>query len=85
MPVPTYLLNESAVGYGLYQVTESEEIGSRSREFLEKLQDVYSFSKIVKLVSFTPFKNAAHALDNINDIAEGCSPSRIISYVRYCQ
>jgi nucleolar protein 56 len=71
MPVPNYLLNESAAGYALYEVTESEEIGSRTREFLEKLSDIYAFSKLVKLVSFTPFKNAAHALENINDISEG--------------
>jgi len=76
MPVPNYLLNESAAGYALYEVTESEEIGSRTREFIEKLQDIYAFSKIVKLVSFTPFKNAAHALENINDISEGQSRRR---------
>jgi len=74
MPVPNYLLSESAAGYALFQVTESEEIGSRSREFLEKLQDVYVFSTIVKLVSFVPFKNAAHALENTNDISEGMPP-----------
>lgn len=71
MPVPDYLLSESAAGYSLFEVVESEEIGSRSREFLEKLVDLYTFSKIVKLVSFAPFKNAAHALENTNDISEG--------------
>ena len=69
--MPDYLLSESAAGYALFEVVESEEIGSRSREFLEKLLDLYAFSKIVKLVSFAPFKNAAHALENTNDVSEG--------------
>jgi nucleolar protein 56 len=71
MPVPDYLLSESAAGYALFEVTEAEEIGSRSREFQEKILDLYAFSKLVKLVSFVPFKNAAHALENINDVSEG--------------
>ena len=73
MPVPDYLLGESAAGYALYQVTESEEIGSRTKEFLETLSNLSTFSKLVKLVSFAPFKNAAHALENTNDVSEGPS------------
>jgi nucleolar protein 56 len=74
MPVPDYLLSESAAGYALYQVVQSEEIGARTKEFLEALVDVSTFSKLVKLVSFAPFKNAAHALENANDISEGSLP-----------
>jgi nucleolar protein 56 len=76
MPVPDYLVNESAAGYALYQVVQSEEIGARTREFLESLGDLFTFSNLVKLVSFSPFKNAAHALENANDVSEGpISPS----------
>ena len=71
MPVPNYLLSESAAGYSLYEVTQSEEIGSRTQEFLKLLTDAQAFRRLVKLVSFAPFKNAAHALENINDISEG--------------
>jgi len=71
MPVPDYLLSESATGYALYEVTESEEIGARTREFLETINDISRFSNFVKLVSFVPFKNAAQALENINDVSEG--------------
>jgi nucleolar protein 56 len=74
MPVPDYLLNESAAGYALFEVRESEEIGSRSKEFLESLLDLYAFTRLVKLVSFSPFKTAAHALENANDISEGDIP-----------
>ena len=71
MPVPDFLLSESAAGYSLFKVTESEEIGVRSKEFLETLLDLYAFSRLVKLVAFGPFKSAANALENINDISEG--------------
>lgn len=74
MPVPDYLLSESAAGYALYQVVQSEEIGARTKEFLESLSDISTFSKLVKLVSFSPFKNAAHALENANDVSEGHMP-----------
>ena len=77
MPVPDYLLSESAAGYALYEVKQSEEIGARTREFLETLKDLYTFSRLVNLVSFTPFKNAAHALENTNDISEGPSPTNL--------
>lgn len=76
MPVPDFLLSESAAGYSLFQVTESEEIGVRSKEFLETLLDLYAFSRLVKLVAFGPFKSAANALENINDISEGRSTNR---------
>ena len=71
MPVPAYLLSESAVGYALFEVTQAEEIGSQTREFLETLSNLHAFSKLVKLVSFSPFKSAAQALENINDVSEG--------------
>lgn len=82
MPVPDYLLNESAAGYSLFEVTQSEEIGSRSREFLDTVSDLYKFSRLVKLVSFSPFKNAAQALENTNDVSEGTAMLGCIAYVK---
>ncbi|KAH9985851.1 Nop-domain-containing protein [Russula vinacea] len=37
----------------------------------KSIQDLGKFKKMVSLVSFSPFKNAAHALENANDISEG--------------
>ncbi|BFZ59114.1 Nucleolar protein 56 [Saitoella coloradoensis] len=71
MPVPTYLLSELASGYALYEVKEAEEVGSQLKEVKEALQDLARFGKMVNLVSFAPFKTAAHALENANDISEG--------------
>lgn len=38
---------------------------------LRRLDDVSKFGKMVKLVSFVPFKDAAHALEVMNDVSEG--------------
>jgi len=45
----------------------------------KSIQDLGKFKKMVSLVSFSPFKNAAHALENANDISEGASGSFSIS------
>jgi hypothetical protein len=37
------------------------------------LDDLAKFGKMVSLVSFSPFKSAAHALENANDVSEGQS------------
>ena len=37
----------------------------------ESLDDIAKFGKMVKLVSFVPFKDAAHALEVANDVSEG--------------
>lgn len=71
MAAVNFLLAESATGYALYEVVKAEEIGAKTREVQESTQDLAKFGKYVKLKSFAPFKNAAHALENANDISEG--------------
>ncbi|EEB07290.1 U3 snoRNP protein Nop56 [Schizosaccharomyces japonicus yFS275] len=66
-----YLLYESATGYSLFDVLGADEIASKTKEVQKSLQDLSKFGKVVKLRSFIPFKNAAHALENANDISEG--------------
>ncbi|KAK9384615.1 hypothetical protein V1515DRAFT_575994 [Lipomyces mesembrius] len=67
-----YLLFEEPTGYALFEVTlQPETIGSRLKEVQEAATDLAKFGKFVKLVSFAPFKGAAHALENANDVAEG--------------
>ncbi|KAK9480557.1 hypothetical protein V1514DRAFT_302625 [Lipomyces japonicus] len=67
-----YLLFEEATGYALFEVAiQPETIGSRLKEVQEAANDLAKFGKLVKLVSFAPFKGAAHALENANDVAEG--------------
>lgn len=51
-----YTLHESAVGYSLYEVVRQADIvGLDLVEHRESINDLSKFSKLVKLVSFTPW------------------------------
>ena len=68
------VLYESATGLALFSSEFAEEIGSKgSRQVQQSIDEVSKFSKMVKLVSFTPFQDAGHALEVANDISEGGS------------
>jgi nucleolar protein 56 len=67
----SHLLFESASGYAIFEVKISEDIGAKSREMQDSIKDLAKFGKMVSLQSFSPFKTAAQALENINDISEG--------------
>ncbi|CAG8433720.1 10420_t:CDS:2 [Diversispora eburnea] len=66
-----YLLFETAFGYALFEVLQTEEIGSKLERVQKVIEDLVKFGKTVKLKSFVPFKSAVHALENANDISEG--------------
>ena len=67
----THALFESASGYAIFQIKLHEKIGSSSKEVGDAVEDLSKFGKMVSLLSFSPFKSAAHALQNANDISEG--------------
>ncbi|KAJ2173803.1 Nucleolar protein 56 [Coemansia sp. RSA 551] len=70
----THVLYESASGYGLFEVVQAEKIGAKLVEVQSTVTDLAKFGKYVKAKSFVPFKTAADALENINDVSEGmCS------------
>ncbi|KAG8705877.1 snoRNP complex protein nop56 [Ceratobasidium sp. 395] len=69
----THVLFESASGYALFTVKQQEQIGAKTKEVQDTIQDLHKFGKMVELKSFMPFKSAAHALENINDVSEGVS------------
>ncbi|XP_013779161.1 nucleolar protein 56-like [Limulus polyphemus] len=66
-----FLLFEHASGYSLFRVKEFEEVTMLQPQVEQNMLDVSKFKTIVQLVAFSPFKNAANALDNINSISEG--------------
>jgi len=68
---PTHVLFESAVGLALFKVEQVESIGSQTKQVQEAMDDLPSFGKMVKLVSFSPFKSAPDALQGALDISEG--------------
>ena len=76
----THALFETASGYAVFKVNFKEDIGSRSRDVQDSIDDLAKFGKMVTLVSFSPFKSAAHALENANDVSEG--QSRLFSCSR---
>lgn len=65
-----YVLFESAAGYALFSVLESEEISTLAQEVQSNLNDFSKFQRIVKMTSFLPFLTAESALENINAITE---------------
>ncbi|KAJ1799263.1 Nucleolar protein 56 [Coemansia sp. RSA 2399] len=67
----SYVLYESASGYGLFEVVQAEKIGAKLAEVQSTITDLAKLSKYLKAKSFAPFKNAADALESINDISEG--------------
>ncbi|KAI0290919.1 hypothetical protein BC826DRAFT_912781 [Russula brevipes] len=67
----THILFESASGYAIFEVKLREEIAAMTEAVQQSIQDLGKFKKMVSLVSFSPFKSAAHALENANDISEG--------------
>ncbi|KIJ55044.1 hypothetical protein M422DRAFT_152738 [Sphaerobolus stellatus SS14] len=67
----THILFESSSGYAIFETKNTEEIGAKTKGVQQSLKDLASFGKMVQLVSFSPFKSAAHALENANDVSEG--------------
>ncbi|KAL8828774.1 MAG: hypothetical protein Q9170_006455 [Blastenia crenularia] len=67
-----YLLHESSVGYAIFQVVhQPDTVGNRLKEVQDSVQDLSKFGKMVKLMSFAPFRGAAQALENVNEVSEG--------------
>ncbi|KAF3018800.1 hypothetical protein G7054_g11025 [Neopestalotiopsis clavispora] len=61
-----FLLHENATGYALFKVVSQPDRISGADS-----QNLATFGKMVQLVNFAPWRNAADALENINDISEG--------------
>eukprot|EP01035_Chromulina_nebulosa_P031128 gene31128-41472_t len=65
-----YVLFESASGFGLFSVLESEEIGALIKEVQAGQTDISRFQRVVKMIAFHPFESAENALENINAITD---------------
>ena len=71
LSMATHILFESASGYAIFEVKLRDELASMTEAVQKSIQDLGKFKKMVTLLSFSPFKNAAHALENANDVSEG--------------
>ena len=65
-----FTLFESASGYALFSLLESEEIGSLMDEVQAGMLDFARFQRVAKMVAFQPFDTAENALMNMNAITE---------------
>ena len=65
----SFLLYESASGYGLFEVTAVDEMNS-VEAVQQAVTDISRFGKNVKLSAFRPFGSAAVALEQINAVSE---------------
>jgi len=70
MPKSLYVLYESAAGFSLFYVENFESIASNTEEFQEALSEFVRFSKLVKLVAFSPFTTAEAAFENLSKLSE---------------
>eukprot|EP00051_Salpingoeca_urceolata_P026753 m.478497 g.478497 ORF g.478497 m.478497 type:complete len:555 (-) comp21153_c0_seq1:138-1802(-) len=75
------VLYETAVGYGLFEVIETEEIGLELDAVQEATNDLARFGKVVKLKAFVPFRTSQDALENINQVSEGMLPDLLKDFL----
>lgn len=71
MSAPTHVLFECATGCAIFQVTQVEEIAGKTTAVQEAALDIGNFGRMVKLLSFSPFRSAVDALQSCLDISEG--------------
>ena len=62
---------ESAIGYGLFERNEAQEIGEQTEQVQQSILDPALFKKMLKFKAFLPFESAESALENCNDVSEG--------------
>lgn len=59
MAAVNYLLHESSVGYAIFEVVyQPDTIGNRLKEVQDAGQDLAKFGKMIKLVTFAPYRYA---------------------------
>ncbi|MCO5565920.1 hypothetical protein L7F22_019595 [Adiantum nelumboides] len=68
---PTHILYECATGAAIFECVQTEEIGNKTKQVQESIKDLNTFGRMVKLISFSPFKNALDALQSCLDVSEG--------------
>ena len=66
----THALFETSSGYAIFEVKLHDVVGALDKAVQASIDDFSKFNKMVSLMSFAPFQDAAHALENINDLSE---------------
>ncbi|XP_055677125.1 nucleolar protein 56 [Lutzomyia longipalpis] len=76
-----FVLFEHAAGFGLFSVSEFEEVSMLLPQVEASVMDLTRFNSIVKLVGFSPFKTAVAALESANAISEGILPQDLAVFL----
>lgn len=76
-----FVLYEHAAGYALFKVKEFEEVAMFIPQVEASVTDLMRFKSLVQVVSFSPFKTAVAALENVNAISEGIVPDDLASFL----
>merc|ERR1711957_139292 len=76
-----YIFFDSASGFGLFERTESEDIGKLTEEVQNSVLEMKRFGKIMRLASFLPFTSAENALLCQNEISEGVLPEIALNFL----
>ena len=79
-----FALFEHAVGYGLFQVKEFDEMALLAPRVEQSVLDLGKFNSLVKTIAFAPFKSGHNALDNMNSISEGLYWKQIACEELFC-
>ena len=77
-----YVLFESASGYGVFEVVESDEIGKLLPKVQASIEDRSKFSEFVKLKGFLPFTSPEDALANMMAVSEGQVEDALKQYLK---
>jgi len=76
-----HVLFEHAAGYSVFKIKEFEEESMFLSEVAESVRDYARFTAVTQLVSFSPFKTAHAALENLNSITEGILPDDLKTFL----
>jgi len=76
-----HVLFEHSSGFGCFKIREFEEESMFLSEVEECIIDYSRFSAIATLVSFSPFKTAQAALENLNSVTEGVLPDSLKDFI----
>lgn len=76
-----FLLFETAAGYALFQKNEMENVAQAEEEVQARVLEFASFSKMVSLKAFSPFKDAETALAEVTAIANGEASTDLTAFL----
>jgi nucleolar protein 56 len=77
----TYLLYESASGYGLFSANGLDEIGQNTEAVRNSVSDLNRFGKVVQLAAFLPYDSALDALNQCNSVSEGLMTDELRNFL----